>query len=220
VEPRDHDGVAPDANARRRGESWCRAQGIARDATLLGVVPNGGSPLKTFPPERMAEAVAAACDAAGAKWSDVLIFACPHTDAADRVAEALARRGQPARRRRLVPVLPLHVTAALLQRCDRVVSNDTGLMHLAAAVGTPVTGVFGPTDPALYQPRNHPAHRGVEPPYPWAQCPLRRREAMGAPPCVVDEQCQMKMRSCVDRIDPAKVAVTLTVESTPAPATP
>ncbi|MHC4482155.1 MAG: glycosyltransferase family 9 protein [Planctomycetota bacterium] len=39
--------------------------------------------------------------------------------------------------------------AAVLSRCDLLVSVDTGLAHLAAAVGTPCVGIFGPTYPEL-----------------------------------------------------------------------
>ena len=35
-----------------------------------------------------------------------------------------------------------------------VVSNDSGLMHIAAAVGTPTMGIFGPTSPRLWAPLN------------------------------------------------------------------
>lgn len=41
----------------------------------------------------------------------------------------------------------LAVSAELLRRCDVAVSNDSGAMHLAAACGTPVVALFGPTDP-------------------------------------------------------------------------
>ncbi len=42
--------------------------------------------------------------------------------------------------------LDLPVIAAMLARCDLLVGGDTPLLHLAAAVGTPAVGLFGPTD--------------------------------------------------------------------------
>ena len=67
-------------------------------------------------------------------------------------------------------------------------TGDTGPMHLAAAVGTPVVGIFGPTDPARYAPLINqsaavhanlwcrPCHRTRRPP---ARC------RHGAPDCLV-----------------------------------
>ena len=43
-------------------------------------------------------------------------------------------------------------TAALLRRCNLLVSNDTGIMHLAAAMGTPTVGLFGPNSPRYWAP--------------------------------------------------------------------
>lgn len=42
--------------------------------------------------------------------------------------------------------------AAVLARVDAVLTNDTGLMHLAGTMGTRVVAVFGPTDPVAYAP--------------------------------------------------------------------
>jgi lipopolysaccharide heptosyltransferase II len=42
--------------------------------------------------------------------------------------------------------------AALLERCDLLVTNDTGTMHVAAAVGTPVVALFGSTPPHITGP--------------------------------------------------------------------
>jgi heptosyltransferase I len=42
--------------------------------------------------------------------------------------------------------------AALYEVCDAVVGGDTGPLHLAAALGVPVVGLYGPKDPAIYAP--------------------------------------------------------------------
>ncbi|HEY6542669.1 MAG TPA: glycosyltransferase family 9 protein, partial [Ktedonobacteraceae bacterium] len=42
--------------------------------------------------------------------------------------------------------------AALLQRADVVISGDSGPMHIADALGTPLIAIHGPTDPAQFGP--------------------------------------------------------------------
>jgi ADP-heptose:LPS heptosyltransferase len=53
--------------------------------------------------------------------------------------------------------LPLPYLAALLARCQVVVGHDSGITHLAAAVGTTTLALFGPTDPLLWGPRSRRA---------------------------------------------------------------
>ncbi len=48
--------------------------------------------------------------------------------------------------------LPLDMAAALIAALDLLVTNDSGLMHLATALGTPLVGLFGPTLPSLTGP--------------------------------------------------------------------
>jgi ADP-heptose:LPS heptosyltransferase len=43
-------------------------------------------------------------------------------------------------------------TAALLAECDLLVSNDTGIMHLGAAMGAPTVGIFGSASPLRWAP--------------------------------------------------------------------
>jgi heptosyltransferase-3 len=52
----------------------------------------------------------------------------------------------------LVGRLTLPEVVACLQRARLFVGNDSGLMHLSAAAGTPTIGLFGPTDAATYAP--------------------------------------------------------------------
>ena len=55
------------------------------------------------------------------------------------------------------------------RRLDLFVTGDTGPMHLAAAVGTPIVAVFGPSQPARYAPRG-PLDRVVRVDLPCSPC--------------------------------------------------
>lgn len=52
----------------------------------------------------------------------------------------------------LVGQLDLPEAAAILARCALFIGNDSGLMHLSAATGTPTIGLFGPTPASEYAP--------------------------------------------------------------------
>ena len=56
--------------------------------------------------------------------------------------------------------------AAIVAKADWVVSNDSGPMHLAAALGAKTLGIFGPTDPRLYgpYPLNRPTNHVIQAP--------------------------------------------------------
>ena len=78
-----------------------------------------------------------------------------------RVAEGLARR-MPVHWCRGpedpplaggVEMQNLYDLACWLARAALYIGNDSGITHLAAAVGTPVLALFGPTDPAVWGPR-------------------------------------------------------------------
>jgi heptosyltransferase-2 len=56
-----------------------------------------------------------------------------------------------------------------LAACDVAVTNDSGLMHIAAGIGQPTVAIFGPTAPRLWAPLN-PLAAALEPPADLA-CP-------------------------------------------------
>ena len=49
---------------------------------------------------------------------------------------------------------PLPIVAAALSHASHFVGHDSGISHIAAAVGTKCTLLFGPTDPAIWAPQN------------------------------------------------------------------
>jgi lipopolysaccharide heptosyltransferase I len=63
--------------------------------------------------------------------------------------------------------------AALIRRAAVCVTNDSGSMHLAVALGRPVVSVFGPTDPVWIGPYGRP-HAVVRADLPCSPCYLRR----------------------------------------------
>jgi heptosyltransferase-3 len=79
----------------------------------------------------------------------IAIFGAPHEHAA---AEPLRRTLPPDRLIDVMSQSDLLVVAAALERCALYVGNDSGLMHMAAAVGAPTLGLFGPSDDRAYGP--------------------------------------------------------------------
>ena len=77
-----------------------------------------------------------------------------------------------------------------------VISNDSGLMHIAAALGTPTMGIFGPTSPYLWAPLN-PITTVVQ-----------RRETLSCQPCQ-RTVCTMNDHRCMTNITAVDI-VTLT----------
>jgi ADP-heptose:LPS heptosyltransferase len=53
----------------------------------------------------------------------------------------------------IIQELPLPLMAGVLSHCSGYLGNDSGVSHLAAAVGIPTVVLFGPTDPSFWSPR-------------------------------------------------------------------
>ena len=109
--------------------------------------PGAGKGQNVWPPERFAEMAARAANSG----RQVLILHGP----ADGVVLAQLRDvlgEEPGRGIRVAPPASVGTAAALLLRADRFLCNDTGIMHVAGAVGVPTVALFGPTDPDLWKP--------------------------------------------------------------------
>jgi len=143
--------------ARLLGESGVPSRGSSpRIGVQLGAEYG---PAKRWPGERVVEF----CRLAADKGATPVLLGAPGDTAAAGAITASVRvpslvgRDRPA-------LLP-----AVLAELDALVSGDTGVAHLAAALGTPVATLFGPTDPRLSAPRGRAAV-SLTHPVPCAPC--------------------------------------------------
>lgn len=146
--PRHAPRLDPGEAARERALMELHRTGVADGRLLVALVPGAGSsdvagvPASTtaWPPERWAHLANLLASRHGA---GILFVGTP----ADESSVAAVAVDVDAATADLTGQLggPLTV-AALVGHCNLVVSGDSPILHLAAAVGTPTLGLFGPTD--------------------------------------------------------------------------
>ena len=139
--------LTPDetANARALLTGW----GIGTNRFLIGIHPGGSSFDKRWPETHYAELA----DRLAHDYNATILVLHGPDEA------ALARSIQEAMQTRAVVYAPpsIRELAALLQCCNLVVCNDSGPMHLAAALTVPTVAIFGPTDHVAWQPLSEKA---------------------------------------------------------------
>lgn len=117
---------------------------------VLAVSPAASAPYKEWAPERFSTLIDALAGPGGAMaGAAVALFGGPGDEA---TAKAVRAGYTQADIIDLTGKLALPQTAACLSRARLFVGNDSGLMHMAAAAGTPTLGLFGPTDDGIYGP--------------------------------------------------------------------
>jgi lipopolysaccharide heptosyltransferase I len=93
----------------------------------------------------------------------------------------------------LAPACPtLRHVAGLVRNANALVAPDTGILHLADALGVPIVGLFGPKDPAVYGPRHAP-----------------RRCVRSNEPCSPCDKRECAHKRCMTAITPAMVMAAL-----------
>ena len=176
----------PDA-ARLRAAQTLLESG-ARPNALRIAVGAGASygSAKCWPPDRFAKSLNALLSQHDA---DVILFGTPgEAPVSAAIASELQR-------------LPINLTGktsiaelpSLLSQCQLFLGNDSGAMHVAAAVGLPIVAVFGPTDPEGTAPVTPRVTIVQQKPY-CSPCFLRR--------CPTDHRC-------MTAVSPATVASAL-----------
>jgi heptosyltransferase-1 len=118
--------------------------GIGADAAFVALNPGAAWPNKRWPAERFG-ALAAGLRAR-TDLRSIVLWGPGEEALARAVSDASESAAQPA------PPTTLEDLIALVANARLVVSGDTGPLHLAAAVGAPIVGLYGPTDPARNGP--------------------------------------------------------------------
>lgn len=171
-----------EADRQRASEFLCSAGANANNFQVaIGAGASYGS-AKCWPPDRFAEL---ANRLQAQQGVDVILFGTL-SEATVSSAIAAGMRHPPIdlTGRTSIADLP-----AVLSQCHLFIGNDSGAMHVAAAVGLPVVAVFGPTDPFGTAPVTPRCTIVQEKPY-CSPCFLRR--------CPTDHRC-------MTRITPAAV---------------
>ena len=131
-----------------------------RSGKTIGVQPGTSATMrwKQWPAERFREVIERLLSEQ--PDSQVILFGSPgEARMIEELADGLGPRARVAAGKTTVKQV-----AALIERCDLLVCNDSGLMHVAVAVGTPVAAIYGPTDinrTAPLGPRNRVIRRGL-----------------------------------------------------------
>ena len=128
--------------ARQKARAYFANCGVTPEAVVIGLIPGSQWGTKRWPAEYFAALIK---HVTSMPQTHVALFGGPQ----DRpIAEAItAAAGVPVLD--LIGQTPLQDLPAYLERCTVVVSNDTGPMHIAAALGKPILVLYGPTTPAL-----------------------------------------------------------------------
>jgi heptosyltransferase-2 len=172
--PIDEPRLAIQDSEKKWAVNYLRLQGLEGPRFLVGLNPGAFyGPAKRWLPDRYA---LLADRLIGALHADVLIFGSP----AERpLAETIARA------MKHTPTIvagetTLRQLMALLAQCRLIVTNDSGPMHLAAALGLPQVAIFGSTDERATGPLSSRA-RIVKHAIPCSPCLLRE--------CPIDFRC-------------------------------
>ena len=136
--------VTVDLEASDAAERLLIESGVAEREPLMAVNVGATRPQKRW----FAESFAATLDLL-ADIPCILVGAGAEDKALAAEVQRLTRRAEPIN---LVGRTGVKSLAAVLRRCDLLLSADSGPMHLATAVGTPSLALFGSTDPAVTGP--------------------------------------------------------------------
>jgi heptosyltransferase I len=143
------------AAAERRMDEFLGEQGVKSRDLVVAINPGAARESKRWPVEHFRALADRLAQEPNVRI--LLLWGPDEVHMARQIRDGLSARAI------LAPPTDLHELAGLLRRCALMVANDTGPLHLAAALGTPCVGLFGPTRAERNGPYG-PHGRGVQSP--------------------------------------------------------
>jgi len=134
--------------AVEEAQALLEGSGLWRDSLpLVAIHPGSGeySPARRWPPDRFAQVADGLMERYGTQV--VLLGGPDEAELTQSVSSLMRHEAIDLGGKTSIPLL-----AALLRLCRLFVGNDSGVMHLASAVGTPVVAIFGPSNPLAWGP--------------------------------------------------------------------
>jgi heptosyltransferase-2 len=181
--------LAPRAPSAERADALLSQHGVPPGMPFVGVAPGAAyGQAKQWPSDRMAELMARLVRERSVQC---VIVGGSHDRDASGAIESWLRTHAPDTRDRVVDLVGRTSLGALVgvaARASAFVSNDSGAMHVAAALGRPVVAMFGPTDERATRPVGRHAEVLAEPVF-CRPCMLRD--------CPIDHRCMKRIT--VDR---------------------
>lgn len=130
---------APSLDVAPEADAWAASR-VPEGRPLVGINPGATyGEAKQWYPERFIETARRLAKRRGA--STVVVGGPAERELGDRVAAEIGDRAVSLAGRTDLPQL-----AAVIRKCGLFLTNDTGPMHVADAVGVPIVAIFGPTD--------------------------------------------------------------------------
>jgi ADP-heptose:LPS heptosyltransferase len=179
--------VCLSAAARKWGAIESKRTRLSSIVTTVGAHPGAHWATKRWPETYFADCLARVAEKERAR---VFLFgSAPERELLERIAALM-----PHIQTIIYSGYPLQKVGALVEHCDVFLANDSGLMHLAAALSVPTVSLFGPTHPGLGFAPQGPRNRVF---FGYAHCS----------PCSLhgERPCYQRRRYCLERIEPAKV---------------
>jgi lipopolysaccharide heptosyltransferase II len=133
---------------KREAGIYLKWQDVDPEKPIIGLHPGATWPAKMWPAERFADLI----DLIKAKLDAHVVLTQGPRDGA--IIEEISRRA--VGNATFLKVVPLRQLAAILSKFNLYVANDSGPMHIAAAVGTKTIGIFGPGEENIWFPYTPP----------------------------------------------------------------